>query len=197
VKEENPSSHHAESNDQQHDEKGTHPVESQPLVPGAASQKSFSANPASEKAARKIEKPLKKVERHTLIIAWAGLIVACITGAVFYRQLKEMQEQTRIQQDTGINTERAWIGMDEPVKIDVLETVPRLKVEAHYRIKNFGHGPALKVFPSGWFWTDSKTLGNLAKSACMGLSPWVRQAVKTLSAVRCFSIVLPLLPAAR
>jgi hypothetical protein len=34
-------------------------------------------------------------------------------------------------------------------------------------------------------------------SETLGLSPRVRQAVKTLSAVRCFSIVLPLLPASR
>lgn len=31
----------------------------------------------------------------------------------------------------------------------------------------------------------------------MGLSPWLRQVVKTLFAVRCFSIVLPLLPVSR
>jgi len=43
--------------------------------------------------------PLKKIERHTLIIAWAGLIVASITGVVFYCQLREMSRQTKILSD--------------------------------------------------------------------------------------------------
>ena len=40
--------------------------------------------------------------------------------------------------------QRAWVGWDEPFTIDALETTPRLKVEAHAHIKNFGRGPALK-----------------------------------------------------
>ncbi len=97
-----------------------------------------------------------------LVYTVATIIYACIT----HRQWKEMQTQTSIQRDASINSERAWVGLDGRITIDVLETVPRLKVESHYSIKNFGNGPALKVVPSGWFWTDAKTLSNLADSAC-------------------------------
>jgi hypothetical protein len=107
--------------------------------------------------------------------AWSTFLAASVYAGItaYYasitrHQLKEMQTQTRIQRNAAINQERAWIGLDETLKIDVLEIMPRLKVESHYSIKNFGHGPALKVMPSGWFWSDPKTLGNLAKSACDG-----------------------------
>jgi len=79
---------------------------------------------------------------------------------------KEMRTQTRIQRQAGINTERAWVGLDGPITIDVLEISPRLKVESHYSVKNFGHGPALKVIPSGWFETNRKLLDGSARSAC-------------------------------
>jgi len=44
----------------------------------------------------KKEAPLNKVEKYTLTIAWVGLILASVTGVVFFRQLEEMRLQTKI-----------------------------------------------------------------------------------------------------
>jgi hypothetical protein len=73
--------------------------------------------------------------------------------------------------------QRAWIGLDGVVKIDVLETIPHLGVEAHYRIQNFGNGPAIKVIPIGWFWTDEKLMENLALSICQMASNFTAGSV--------------------
>jgi hypothetical protein len=35
-------------------------------------------------------------------------------------------------------------------QIDSFETSPRIKIQAHYQIRNFGHGPALKISPVPW-----------------------------------------------
>lgn len=67
---------------------------------------------------------------------------------------------------TSRQTQRAWVGLDDIIKINVLETTPRLHVESRYRIKNFGIGPALKVMITGWFETDPKTEKETAKFAC-------------------------------
>ncbi|MFZ0286639.1 MAG: hypothetical protein WAL32_15545, partial [Terriglobales bacterium] len=59
-----------------------------------------------------------------------------------------------------------WVGLDDSIKIDLLEVAPKLKVESHYGIKNFGHGPAFKVMPNGWFVDDEERVQNLANAAC-------------------------------
>ena len=80
----------------------------QPSVEPTTSQKNLGANPANEKPINEIKerKPipikiieddvLKPFERKTLTLAWAGVIIAIITGIVFYRQFREMQTQTGI-----------------------------------------------------------------------------------------------------
>ncbi len=99
--------------------------------------------------------------------AWKFLFsILMLAGVLYYAHVfrnmwREVMKQT-------VNSERAWIGLKEPVTIDVLELTPRLKVEAHYSIQNFGHGPALKVTPSGWFLDDSKTLKTVANGICRG-----------------------------
>lgn len=65
---------------------------------------------------------------------------------------REMQEQTRIQRKTTINSERAWVGLDIPVTLDAIEIAPKaIRINGHYTVKNFGHGPALKVMQFGNF----------------------------------------------
>lgn len=83
------------------------------------------------------------------VLALFGLaFYACIT----YRMWTEMQTQTQIQRNTGINTERAWVGLDLPVTLDAIETRPtQTQIRGHYSLKNFGHGPAFKVMQSGSF----------------------------------------------
>jgi hypothetical protein len=113
-----------------------------------------------------------------------AVVVAAIYAALTYCMFIALQKQTRIQREASINTERAWIGLDEPVTIDVLETVPQLKVEAHYSIKNFGHGPAFKVVPQGWFEIDSKLLPAMAKSECEGALQFATGTVRVAPSVK-------------
>ncbi|MFZ0302322.1 MAG: hypothetical protein WAL75_06540 [Terracidiphilus sp.] len=99
------------------------------------------------------------------VLAFGGLVYyACVTE----RMWKEMQHQTKIQGDTQINSERAWVGLDGPVAIDALQLTPIFGFESHYTVKNFGNGPAFKVMAQGWPWTDPKTFDNLAKTVCEG-----------------------------
>lgn len=112
------------------------------------------------------ERKHHRVQKWLAGATWAAFLAAAVYAGLTYRMLRAVQEQTRRQREAAVSTERAWVGLDEAVTIDVLEIMPRLKVQSHYGVKNFGHGPALKVVPSGWFWTDSKTLPQLAKSAC-------------------------------
>lgn len=90
------------------------------------------------------------------VVGLAGLLVyACVT----YEMWGEMHAQT-------VNSTRAWVGLDGPIQLDALETLPRLLVESHYTIRNFGHGPALKVMQSGWFETNPKLSDATANFAC-------------------------------
>jgi hypothetical protein len=107
-----------------------------------------------------------RLQKFLVVGTWLAFFAAAIYVGINVKIWQEMQKQTRIQRKTAINAERAWVGLDAPVKIDALEIVPRLKVESHYSIRNFGHGPALKVVQTGWFWIDPKTLDSLAKGAC-------------------------------
>jgi len=84
-------------------------------------------------------------------VAW----YACITRNMW----KEMQRQTVIQRRTGINSERAWVGLDVPITLDAIQIQSaKVRINGHYSIKNFGHGPALKVVQSGSFVTDFSNL---------------------------------------
>ena len=99
------------------------------------------------------------------ILAFGGLVYyACITEQMW----KEMQHQTNIQRNTGINSERAWVGLDGPVTIDALQLAPIFGFESHFVVKNFGSGPAFKVVAQGWPETDSTVFDNLGKSVCQG-----------------------------
>jgi hypothetical protein len=95
----------------------------------------------------------------------ATIVYAIITNNMW----KEMQKQTRIQRETGINTERAWLGLDAelPIKISELKIgPPRFEGIATYRIKNFGHGPAFKIASNGWITTNSEEMEREAKFSC-------------------------------
>lgn len=83
-----------------------------------------------------------------ILIALGLLIANIIQTCAVRNQLGEMQKQTTIQRETSVNSERAWIGLNGSVVTDVLEATPKVKIGGHYSIENFGHGPALKVFPN-------------------------------------------------
>jgi hypothetical protein len=95
------------------------------------------------------------------LVIFTGLLV--IVGALPWCTLEKTDKTSR-------QIQRAWVGLDGIVEIDALETTPRLHVESHYRIKNFGNGPALKVVVSGWFETNLnlEMEKRAAKFACDG-----------------------------
>lgn len=75
----------------------------EPSIPPTAAQASLSSNPGANQATKKPTDPidalsqeLKPVERKTLRLAWVGLIVATITGLIFWLQFHEMSKQTGI-----------------------------------------------------------------------------------------------------
>ncbi|MCU1243714.1 MAG: hypothetical protein JWO71_4440 [Candidatus Acidoferrum typicum] len=94
--EENSTTNQPKPDDEDSSKKGTQPVDPQSSIPPTGSHQSLATEPAHKKTADQAEGPHKKIEKHTLIVAWAGLIVACITGVIFYRQFSEMQTQTGI-----------------------------------------------------------------------------------------------------
>lgn len=96
------------------------------------------------------------------------VVYACIT----HRMWIEMQTQTKIQRDTGINTVRAWVGLDVPITLDAIENQSaRVVIIGHYSIKNFGHGPAFKVVQFGNFVGTNESMEiqtREANSSCDG-----------------------------
>ncbi len=84
---------------------------------------------------------------------WLAFVAAGVYAGISLRIWHEMRNQTRIQREASINTERAWLGLDAdlPIKISLLKIgPPRFEAIATYRIKNFGHGPAFKIASSAW-----------------------------------------------
>lgn len=97
------------------------------------------------------------------------LEVVGLIGLLFYAGLtallwKEAHQQT-------IDSARAWVGYQQtgnsnlPVVMDKLEIVPKLDIEWHYTIENFGDGPAIKVMPEGWVTPGTGHLKDIASDA--------------------------------
>jgi hypothetical protein len=114
---------------------------------------------AKETAAQNSDEPKKDpMVRPT----WAIFMVTAVLACVAILQLATLEKS-----DQTVRTgERAWVGWDGDFTVATLDTTPHLKVEAHAHIKNFGHGPALKVMTTGWFETDPKALKADAIFAC-------------------------------
>jgi hypothetical protein len=107
-----------------------------------------------------------------------AFIVAAIYAFVSYRQWTEMQKQP-------VNASRAWLGYQQvkdsnlPIIVDHVAISPRLTVEAHYTIENFGSGPAVKV--SSIFWVETgKDLAMLKRTAAFICTSSVKFATGTV-----------------
>jgi hypothetical protein len=86
----------------------------------------------------------------TTLATTGAVIAATWYGCTTRRMWQEMQEQTRIQRNTAINQQRAWVGLDVPITLDAIGYSPTaINIAGHYTIENFGHGPALKVIQFG------------------------------------------------
>ena len=117
------------------------------------------------------QKQERRYQLSSLLVGILTLGAVVAYAVVTYRMWCEMQQQTRLQRDAGINTERAWVGLDGPVKTAILQASPRFAIGGHYEVKNFGHGPALKVFASAdpvWDSESNVDYMNVAKSSCTG-----------------------------
>jgi hypothetical protein len=81
----------------------------------------------------------------TFLVAAGAFAAACIYAGISYRMWREMQTQT-------VNSERAWVGLDIPITLDVVEVNSSIvKIKGHYSLKNFGQGPAFKTIEFGNF----------------------------------------------
>lgn len=89
----------------------------------------------------------------TVCIEGAALLGLSIYACFTYGLWTEAHKQT-------VDSARAWIGYQQipnsnsPVAIDRLEISPKLDVEWHDTIENFGNGPAIKVISQGWVATE-------------------------------------------
>jgi hypothetical protein len=102
----------------------------------------------------------------SLIIAVLTLISLIVYACITKRMWTEMQTQTTIQRATEINSERAWVGLDVPITIDAVTVEgDRVAIKGHYSVKNFGHGPAVKVIQVGDFVDDPSNLKMTGKEA--------------------------------
>jgi hypothetical protein len=134
---------------------------------------------------------LSPSERRTLRATWVGIGLGAVTGLVFVGQFWQMRKQTEILNGqlkdiraSSINSERAWVGLDVPVTVDAIEVRPtRMRIKGHYSIKNFGHGPALKVVQTGDFVTPGTSMEFQAREADFYCDSSVRFATGTLPTV--------------
>jgi hypothetical protein len=120
---------------------------------------SFPPSPTPEKQWNSKERWKNRRDWWQFVISLATLLVVAAYTFVSWRQwktmdrtFKEVQKQTEIQRKTGINTERAWVGLDTPITLDAIEIgSTQTRIKGHYSLKNFGHGPAFKVTQFGSF----------------------------------------------
>ncbi|MGC1863517.1 MAG: hypothetical protein WA733_20955 [Methylocystis sp.] len=70
--------------------------------------------------------------------------------------------------ETNRQSQRAWVGLDGQITIDNVYTAPKLVIEAHYQIKNFGSGPALKVTIFDWVEVAPSRQKAMVKFGCEG-----------------------------
>jgi hypothetical protein len=119
-----------------------------------------------------------RVQRLIAYGTWAAVLAASVYGCITFCQWLEMQKQT-------INSARAWVGYqlvkdsNLPIVVDRVEITPRLAVEAHFTIENFGNGPAIKVIPTFWVETDTN-LSMLKKTATFMCNSSVHFATGTV-----------------
>jgi hypothetical protein len=97
----------------------------------------------------------------TLIIAGAALWSAFI-----------FQGQLDVARDVAVASERAWIGLDVPVTLEVIAPHgARVSIKGRYSVKNFGRGPATKVMSQFGNFVDptNRTIADAtANSSCDG-----------------------------
>jgi hypothetical protein len=65
-----------------------------------------------------------------------------------------------------IQANRAWVGLDGPIVVDEFRAGPIWGIALHYTVKNFGHGPALKVISSPFLTDDPKDEEGVANFVC-------------------------------
>lgn len=134
---------------------------------------SFPPSPTPEKQRNSKKRWKNRREWGQFIISLGTLLVVGAYTCVSWQQwktmdrtFKEVQKQTEIQRNTGINTERAWIGLDTPITLDAIEIKStQTRIKGHYSLKNFGHGPAFKVIQSGSFVRTGENMEVQAREA--------------------------------
>jgi len=87
-----------------------------------------------------------RVQRLLTIGTWLTFLAAAIYAGISLKIWLEMQEQTRIQRNLFINSERAWVGQSGPIWLEFFTgNDKRLASRTHITLENFGRSPALGV----------------------------------------------------
>jgi len=123
---------------------------------------------------KKDRKPQWGIVVVNVLTLGAIIVYAVITGKMW----REMRKQTRNQADASINAERAWLGLDGPIKIEAFRNAPpRMLLISNYRVKNFGHGPAFKAISSGWFSDSFDDMKMRAEHSCESLMDFTKGTI--------------------
>jgi hypothetical protein len=154
-------------------------TEAKPPLPLAVTIESYPPPSISEedKADKKEQRWLNRrtfiATLFTALFAGGLLIVTSKYARYTYRMWGEMQQQTCIQREASINTERAWVGLDSPPKVEV-DSLKQKRFTAQITLtaKNFGKGPALNTVADVRFATHGHVLETITAS-CDLISPFV------------------------
>lgn len=87
-----------------------------------------------------------RMQKLLTIATWLTFLAAAIYAGINLKVWLEMQEQTRIQRNLFLNSERAWVGQSGPIWLEFFTgNDKRLASKTHITLENFGHSPALGV----------------------------------------------------
>lgn len=116
----------------------------------------------------------------TVVLTLVGLIVLIIYAiatiglySASQRQVRALQQQSCIQQESSTNAERAWVGLAETSRVHV-SPLDRKQFTAAIKLvlKNFGKGPALNVYGTSGLSTHGYVQADIT-IACDQILPFV------------------------
>jgi len=88
-----------------------------------------------------------------MFLATVGAVAAAsIYAGITHHMWEEMQKQTCVQRESAMNSERAWVGLNQTPQIEITPlTQKEFTAQIGIQLQNFGKGPAFNVFAQGEF----------------------------------------------
>lgn len=103
---------------------------------------------------------------------WLAFLAAGVYAGISLKIWREMQQQTCIQRNAAMNSERAWLGLDSGPRIDIV-SLEHDKFQAVIQVmgRNFGKGPAFNAMIDSRIVTAE--VDNNVQSSCNLMFPFV------------------------